>query len=161
MPATAQERNMNKKDLKTKYYIIKDGRVIGRVWGLDVAYKVCFLQKAAFACIYQHLMELNDEWLYQLYLEHVGDLPDPPMVVDQMARELFEALEAKKFDYIAKPSCRELLREMYTIRNHWHRQDITALCTGAKWSTIRVAMNQLKHEGFEIRYAQDGIYVRN
>ena len=151
---------MHKKDLRTRYYIIKDGEVVGTVWGLDVAYKVCFLRKAAFCCIYQHLVQLHDEWFYQLYLTHVGELPDPPMVIEEMARDLFDAIKCKKFPYIMKPSCKDLIREMYRIRGHWHRGDIKQLCTGAKWSTIRVAMSQLRHEGVDIRYSQDGLYVR-
>ena len=151
---------MRKKDLKTKYYIIKDGEVIGRVWGLDTAVKVCFLLKAAYACIYQHLFQLKDEWFYQLYQDHIGELPDEPMVIDEMARELFASFEHQKFKYIMKPSCRDLIREMYTIRGHWHKADIEAVCVGANWNSIRVAMTQLRKEGIDIRYFQDGMYVR-
>lgn len=152
---------MYKKDLKTKYYIIKDGEVMGRVWGLETAQKVCFIRKAAFACIYEHLVQLDDEWFYALYQRHVSEqLPEFPMVIEEMARDLFAALEAQKFPYIMKPSCKDLIREMYNVHSHWHKDDIAATCSGANWNSIRVAFSQLRREGYNIKYHQDGLYVR-
>lgn len=146
--------------MRTKYIIIKDGEVIGRCNGLDNAQKICFLQKAAYLCIYQNLLQLDDEWFYKLYEDYYGPLPEPPMMIEEMAQHLWEALDCKKFPLIPKPSAHELIREMFTIRDRWHRQDIEAVCTGANWEYLRVVLSRLRADGIRIKHHQDGLYVR-
>lgn len=152
---------MYKKDLRTSYYIIKDGEVLGRVWHLDDAFKVCFMKRATYCCIYQHLVDIEDEWLYKLYLRYVKDeLPEPPMIIEDMAREVFLAISSMKHPFIRRPPVRDLLREMFTVQDHWHKKEIETMCVGANWNSIRVALSQLRTEGINIYYKQDGIYVR-
>ena len=151
---------MFKKDLRTTFYIIKDGEVLGRVWGYETAHKVCFIREAAYCCIYEHLVQIEDEWLYQLYEKYVGVLPEPPMVIEQMARDVFSALEQTKVQYITKPSCKDVLRAMYEFKNTYTREEIDLMIPRVKWSSIRVAIAQLRHEGLDIRHTGDGFYVR-
>jgi len=151
---------MYKKDLRTKYYIIKDGMLFGRVWSLDSAQKICLTHNAAYCCIYEHLLMIDDEWLYKLYEKYVGPLPPPPMNIESMAKELFTAFEELKVGYIPKPSCRDVLRTMYTERNTWTKEEICLMIPKCKWATIRVGMSQLKPEGIHIKHEGDGFYVR-
>jgi hypothetical protein len=151
---------MYKKDLKTKYYIIKDGEILGRCWGQTTAYKLCFLLGAARCCIYEHLLELDDDWFYQLWKEYVGELPPPPMHVEKMAPELFAAIDKAAHTYLVKPSCKEVLRAMYEYRHTYTREEIDLMIPGVKWDSIRVALTQLRREGVNIKHTGDGFYVR-
>jgi hypothetical protein len=151
---------MYKKDLKVTYYIIKDGKVLGRCSTHETAYKVCFIEKAAWCCVYDNLISLEDEWLYQLYQDYVGDLPPPPMVVEQMAREVFAALEKTEFPAVLKPSVKKVLRAMYEFKRQWQREELIEVITKVQWGSIKTAMVELRREGIDIRHHGDGWYVR-
>ena len=155
-----RERKMHKKDLKTKYYVIKDGAIIGRANTDEAAYKACFILKAARCCIYQHLLQLDDDWFYQLYQDYVGKLPPPPMAIEQMARDVFDALEKKVFPAVRKPSVKKLLRSMYDYKRQYLKEELQLMMGTVKWGCVKVAMSQLRQEGIDIRHHGDGWYVR-
>jgi hypothetical protein len=146
--------------MRTKYIIVKDGEVLGWCNGLDTAQKVCFLRKAAYLCIYQHLLQLDDDWFYKLYEDYYGPLPEPPLMIEEMAQHLWEALDAKKFPALRKPSAMDLIREMFIIRDRWRKEDIQAMCIGAEWDYLRGVLSRLRAEGMYIKHQPDGNYVR-
>ena len=151
---------MYKKDLVPTYYIIKDGKVLGRCSSYETAYKVCFVKRAASCCVYNNLLQLEDDWLYQLYTDHVGELPPPPMHVEEMASRIFAAMEKAHFPVASKPSCKELLRAMFEHRSHWSKKEIQEMITKVKWQSVRTAMSDLKHENMNIKHEGNGQYVR-
>lgn len=151
---------MYKKDLKSVHYIIKDGKVLGRVTNAESAYRVAFIREAAFCCIYEHLLQIDDEWLYELYQKYVGKLPPPPMVVETMARETFHAIEVSEIMAIRKPSVADVLRAMYQFKRQYTRGEIEKMIPGVKWNSVRVIMSKLRREGVDIRHHGDGWYVR-
>ena len=95
-----------------------------------------------------------------MYQEYVGELPPPPMFVEDMAKELFAALDKAKHPYWKKPSCLVLLREMFNWQRKFHKDEIQAVITDVGWGSIRVAMTVLRREGIDIKHTGDGFYVR-
>lgn len=151
---------MYKKDLKTRYYLVKDGAVLGRTYGDSTSYKLCFLLGAARVCIYENLLDLDDEWFYKLWQAYVGELPPPPMHVERMAPVLFDSIVAAAHTFLRKPPCHDILRAMYQFRNSYTREEINQMIPGVKWRSISVAMTQLRKEGINIKHTGDGFYVR-
>lgn len=150
---------MFKKDLKTYFYIIKDGSIIGRCLGYQTATRLALIHGAAFCCIYEDLVELPDDWLYELYKHYVGPLPPEPMVVEEMARDLWATFLTATHNYLRKPSGRDIIRAMYDRRTTYTKQEILEMVPDAQWSSVRVYLSQLKQEGLNVKYIE-GRYVR-
>lgn len=154
------ERKMFKKDLQSIFYIIKDGEVLGRCLGSVNAQKNALIHEAAYCCIYEDLIQIEDEWLYKLYQDYVGELPPPPMVVEELARKAFTSIEATHHKTLRRPAAKDVIRAMYKARTVYTKEEIEMMCPGVKWRSLRVMIGQLKKDGLYIKHTGDGIYVR-